>query len=35
VFGETPANGGEVRSGGNQIHERSITLLKTAFCRKR
>ena len=35
VLGETGANGREVRGGGNQIHEQSITLLKTAFCRKR
>ena len=35
VLGEAGANSGEFRGGGNQIHERSITLLETAFCRKR
>ena len=35
VPGEAGANGCEFRSGGNQIHERSMTLPTTAFCRKR
>ena len=35
VLGEAGANGGEFRSGGNQIHEQSMTLLDRAFCRKR
>ncbi len=35
VPGEAGANSGEFRSGGNQIHEQSMTLLRTAFCRKR
>ena len=35
VPGEAGANRGEFRSGGNQIHEQSITLLKEAICRKR
>jgi hypothetical protein len=35
VFREAVANSGEFRSSGDKFHERSITLLKRAFCRKR
>jgi hypothetical protein len=35
VFGEAGANGGKFRGSGDKFHERSITLLERAFCRKR
>jgi len=35
VFREAGANGGKFQSGGDKFHERSMTLLKRAFCRKR
>jgi hypothetical protein len=35
VFGEAITKGGEFRSSGNQIHERSMTLSRRAFGRKR
>jgi hypothetical protein len=35
VLGEAGANGSECGGGGNQIHERSITLSRRAFGRKR
>ena len=35
MFGEAITKGGEFRSSGNQIHERSMTLSRRAFGRKR
>ena len=35
VLAEARAGRGEFRSGANQIHEQSMTLIGTAFCRKR